>query len=574
MNELDKIKDRFGLEAKISGMAFKKWINDNSDVKNYLENILNKEPRYGKLINIVWAIVNNFDINEYKCETCGKKLKIKTVSCLSKFCCTKCAMSSNQVQKKRKATINNDINFWKKRQEKTKQTNIQKYGVEYASQSEDIKDKIKASIHKNLNVWKERNKKIKQTCQLRYGVDNVYQLDSVKEKKKKSYLLHYGVEHPMQSKEIQDKIKQTNLERYGYENPFQDKTNIFKQYWNKILSWNQYIIPLFSEAEFKGKNHIYKWKCVKCNNEFEQKIYNTKFMKSISGYMPRCPFCYPIKKSGKEQIITDFINNLGFNVIRNDRKIIAPYELDIVIPEKKIAIEFNGIYFHSESILHNPFYHLMKTELCEFKGYRLIHIFEHEWDFQQKIIKEKLKAMLGVEQEKVYARKCIVKEISVKEKNEFLNKYHIQGEDKSKIKLGLFYNNELAAVMTFGKPRFNQNYNYELIRYATSKHVLGGAGKLLSYFRKHYPGSIITYADRRFSNGNMYEKLGFTKLKNTEPNYWWIRNNEILSRYQTQKHNLKDILKENFDPNKTEIENMIDNGYYQIFDCGNLIYII
>ena len=72
----------------------------------------------------------------------------------------------------------------------------------------------------------------------------------------------------------------------------------------------------------------------------------------------------------------------------------------------------------------------------------------------------------------------------------------------------------------------------------------------------------------------MYEKLGFTKLKNTEPNYWWIRNNEILSRYQTQKHNLKDILKENFDPNKTEIENMIDNGYYQIFDCGNLIYII
>lgn len=210
--------------------------------------------------------------------------------------------------------------------------------------------------------------------------------------------------------------------------------------------------------------------------------------------------------------------------------------------------------------------------MCEKEGYQLIHIFEHEWDFNQELIKEKLKAILGVEQEKVYARKCTVKEISVKEKNEFLNKYHIQGEDKSKIKLGLFYEHKLIAVMTFGKPRFNQQFNWELIRYATSKHVIGGAGKLLAFFRNHYIGSIITYADRRFSRGNMYEKLGFTFLKYSEPNYWWVKNNEILSRYQTQKHNLKDILKDKFDPNKTEIENMIANGYYQIYDCGNLVY--
>lgn len=214
----------------------------------------------------------------------------------------------------------------------------------------------------------------------------------------------------------------------------------------------------------------------------------------------------------------------------------------------------------------------MKTELCEKEGYQLIHIFEHEWDFNQELIKEKIKAILGVNQEKVYARKCTVKKISVKEKNEFLNKYHIQGEDKSKIKLGLFYNDELIAVMTFGKPRFNQQYNWELIRYATSKHVIGGAGKLLSFFRKQFTGSIITYADRRFSQGNMYEKLGFKLERISEPNYWWVKNNEILSRYQTQKHNLKDILKDKFDPTKSEDENMINNGYYQIFDCGNLVY--
>lgn len=210
--------------------------------------------------------------------------------------------------------------------------------------------------------------------------------------------------------------------------------------------------------------------------------------------------------------------------------------------------------------------------MCEKEGYQLIHIFEHEWDFNQELLKEKLKAILGVYQEKVYARKCTVKEINTKTKNEFLNKYHIQGEDKSKIKLGLFYKQELIAVMTFGKPRFNQQFNWELIRYATSKHVIGGAGKLLAFFRKHYIGSIITYADRRFSKGNMYEKLGFIFLKYSEPNYWWVKDNEILSRYQTQKHNLKDILKDKFDSNKTEIENMLSAGYYQIYDCGNFVY--
>ncbi len=185
-----------------------------------------------------------------------------------------------------------------------------------------------------------------------------------------------------------------------------------------------------------------------------------------------------------------------------------------------------------------------------------------------------MKAILGVEQEKVYARKCIVKEIDVKEKNEFLNKYHIQGEDKSKIKLGLFYKDELIAVMTFGNSRFNTSIKYELIRYATSKHVIGGAGKLLTYFRKHYPGSIITYADRRFSTGNMYEKLGFKFLHETHPNYWWVKDNLIYSRYKTMKSNLDKILGDKFDINKTEYENMTANGFYQLFDCGNKVYVI
>ena len=130
----------------------------------------------------------------------------------------------------------------------------------------------------------------------------------------------------------------------------------------------------------------------------------------------------------------------------------------------------------------------------------MIHIFEFEWLNKQEIIKAKLKSLFNVEQKHIYARNCIVKEINSKTKNLFLNTNHIQGEDKSNIKIGLFNENELVAVMTFGKPRFNKNYEWELIRYATSKHVIGGAGKLLTYFERTYkPKSIITYADRRFS---------------------------------------------------------------------------
>ena len=119
--------------------------------------------------------------------------------------------------------------------------------------------------------------------------------------------------------------------------------------------------------------------------------------------------------------------------------------------------------------------------------------------------------------------------------------------------------------MTFGKPRFNKNYEWELIRYATAKHIIGGAGKLLKYFERNYkPKSIITYADRRFSQGNMYYKLGFTTINFTEINYWWITDDLRLSRYQTQKHKFKNILK-SFDNTMTECENLVANRFLSYF---------
>ena len=235
-------------------------------------------------------------------------------------------------------------------------------------------------------------------------------------------------------------------------------------------------------------------------------------------------------------------------------------ELDIVIPEIKLAIEFDGNYWHSDKFKQEKNYHLNKTIECEKMGYRLIHIFEHEWIKKQDIVKAKLKSIFNRDQQSIYARKCVIKEITSKEKNEFLNKTHIQGEDKSNVKLGLYNNDELVAVMTFCKSRFNKNFEWELSRFSSSKHVIGGASKLLKYFERVYkPKSLITYADRRFSQGKLYFMLGFTFDHFSSPNYFYCDQNlKIYSRIHCQKHKLKDILK-NFDESLSENENMALN---------------
>jgi G:T-mismatch repair DNA endonuclease (very short patch repair protein) len=341
--------------------------------------------------------------------------------------------------------------------------------------------------------------------------------------------------------------------------------------------WKDWVIPQFTFEDWKGYNSDkkYSWECSKCGNEFVQHLYHTK-ISNLSTFVPRCLKCFPISNgSCKEQELADFCKQYFPKLIKHDRTLIKPYELDIVIPELKLAIEFNGVYWHSDKVKNDINYHLNKTLECEKIGYHLIHIWEYEWDdlLKQEIIKAKLKALFNVEQERIYARKCIIKEISTQQKNEFLNKHHIQGEDKSKVKLGLFYENELVAVMTFGKPRFNKNYEWELIRYATSKHVIGGAGKLLSYFeRKFKPKSIITYADRRFSQGNMYYKLGFKFSRNNVPSYIWVNDKLVYSRFQCQKSKLKELLRDNFNEDLSENENMSLNGFYKLYDCGNLVF--
>lgn len=297
---------------------------------------------------------------------------------------------------------------------------------------------------------------------------------------------------------------------------------------------------------------------------------------SSKGY--RCPRCTNVGTSYQETDLLSCIKSIyDGEIIDRSKTIISPYELDIVIPDKKIAIEYCGLYWHSELSGKDRKYHLSKLELCNEKGYRLITIFEDEWLSNKDLVISRLKNILSLDNERIYARQCTVKEITVTEAKKFCNENHLQGYNGSNIKLGLFYNDELVSVMTFSKPSIskggkNRNRNiWELQRFCSKRGitVVGGASKLLKYFERTYDWiQIFSYADRRWSNGNLYEKLGFDFDKYTVLNYWYFKSNKLerIHRFALRKQPYES-------KNKTEWELRQDEGYNRIWDCGNIKYI-
>jgi hypothetical protein len=288
-----------------------------------------------------------------------------------------------------------------------------------------------------------------------------------------------------------------------------------------------------------------------------------------------CYRCYNNGVSIIEKEVVDFITSLNINYFENDRKILNNKELDIYIPSHNLAIEYNGIYWHSE-LYKDKNYHLNKTIECEKQGIQLIHIFEDEWLYKQDIVKSRLMNLLGLTPNKIYGRKTIIREVSPKDSKVFLDKNHIQGNVNSSIKLGLYYNDELVSLITFGKGRImmgNGTNQYELLRFCNKLNtsVIGGADKLFKYFIKTYnPIEIISYADRRWSQGDLYEKLGFTFVHDSKPNYFYIVNKKREYRFKYRK----DVLvKEGYDQSKSEKQIMLDRGIYRIYDSGNKKYI-
>lgn len=292
------------------------------------------------------------------------------------------------------------------------------------------------------------------------------------------------------------------------------------------------------------------------HGEFKQNIYNHVYLGN------GCPKCVIIPSvSSYEEEIYNFLLGLGLkeniDFKRNDRSVITPEELDFYFPKLNIAIEFNGDYWHSD-IKKCKTYHQNKSIKCRELDINLIMLYQYQFHNKKEIIFNRLKSLLGFGR-RIFARKCIINSITFKEMKDFCNKYHIQGYSNSSYNYGLTYNNELVGVMTFGRSRFNENM-IELIRYCSNGNIIGGASKLLYHFiRENNPTQILSYADFNWSNGNLYEKLGFIEVSITNPDYIWIKGKDIKSRYQCQMKNENKIMRE--------------LGYLKIYRSGNIKYI-
>lgn len=406
----------------------------------------------------------------------------------------------------------------------------------------------------------------KERLQQKYGVSNVFQLASVKDKIKQANLEKYGVKYSSQRADWNDKVKKTNLNKYGveYVSQLPEIKNLISLKLSGNFAHSNDMNVSFVKEHFIKDGKFLNDDFVKYFNITHKTALKYRRMLNIEE-----PLEYKPSRPQKE--LFDWIPCK--NKVLNDRKVIAPNELDIVLPDFKLAIEYNGLYYHSDEFKPKN-YHLQKTEECEKQGYKLFQIYDSD---DLDIWKSMISGKMGLNK-RIYARKCFVAEIPAKVCNSFCAQNHLQGTVPAHIRLGLFYDDgfstELVEVMTFGKSRYNKYMQYELLRLCSLKYtsIIGGASKLFKYFVKKYnPDSVISYANRRFSQGGIYEILGFKKQGVSSPNYQYIINGELFSRVKFQKHKLAKVL-EKFDPNLSEIENMHNNGYYRIFDCGNIVY--
>ena len=427
-------------------------------------------------------------------------------------------------------------------------------------------------ILKSKLKWKQKEKDIKEkmcnTNLKKYGVTNIFKDNEYIQLKTKEKL---GVTNPNKLNSVVEKRKKTNLKKYGVTNTLLLNGSRKTNHISKLTNFNEKYGGL-NVIDDSG-NYV-KLKCNNCNNEYD--IDRSLLFYRFKNKINPCTLCNTVSelKSIKEKELTDFLLSLGLNLIKGDRDILNGKEIDILIPDFNIGIEFNGLYWHCEKYVDKD-YHLNKTNMCESKGIQLIHIFEDEWVNNKEIIKSRLKNLFKLTDNKVYGRKCVIKEVNTKDKTKFLNDNHIQGTIGSKVNLGLYYNDELVSIMTFGKGRVVMNgvkNEWELLRFCNkiNHSVTGGASKLFKHFIKKYnPNNVISYADRRWSQGNLYPQIGFNKTHTSSPNYFYIINTERVHRFKYRKNLL---IKDGFDKNKTEREIMYDRKIYRIYDCGNLVY--
>ena len=380
--------------------------------------------------------------------------------------------------------------------------------------------------------WETRNKHLKETCQKRFGGDSPFSSSEVQKKKDQTILNRYQVSNISKLPEVLDKIKDTKITKYGGHGF--DSPEINAKY-QKTL-WDHYKV---------------EYGCL----------------------TPNCINASHGNNSKPNKYFADKLTALNI-----------PYQTEFILDTKRYDFKIDNILIEIDpSATHNinwsPFgnqktkvdknYHLEKTLIAEKYGYSCIHIFD--WDEMDKIL------FRLTNKEFIGARKCVIKNVSDLEAKEYLTKYHLQGYIKANIQIGLYYNNELVSLMTFGKPRYNKKYEFELLRYCFSKNIIGGAEKLFKYFINTYaPKSIISYCDKSKFKGDVYTKLGFTLLrKNITPSKHWyhLNSKRHITDNLLRQRGYDQLFNTNYGKGTNNEELMRNSGFVEIYDCGQATYV-
>lgn len=465
------------------------------------------------------------------------------------------SISSDMVTK-----VSRHYNFVKSAEdirETQRRTSLEHYGVDNPSKSEDVKNKIRCN--RDVATMKKRVPKKLIEAKERISRDELYEkyikndityeeiakMYSISEYTLDKLINEYGLHKSR--KQSASNVNKTKLKLY----PIDNLNNWKKGHLTRIKNSGS-LEKSYADGIVKAQNtslERYGYKC----------FVNSPLIKSVRNKKDSAPnkhFANLLTASGIEFEQEFIIDTRAYDFKVGNTLI----EINPTITHNIEKSPYSGVGLDKN-------YHKNKTELANSNGYNCIHIWD--WDDANKII-ELLKP-----RQRIYARHCSVEIVDKSVAKNFINKYHLQGYAKDFIRLGIYYNNELVSIMTFDKPRYNKNYEWELVRYCSSMNVVGGADKLFTHFIKMYnPNSIISYCDRSKFSGNTYTKLGFNLKSNAVSKHWYCA--KTKSHYTdnlVRQHGVDRLLGTSYGKGTSNTDILLNNGYLPVVDVGQASFI-
>lgn len=451
-------------------------------------------------------------------------------------------------------------------------------GYECMNSCPDVQNRKKLTSIKNYgcsNPMKDAGirEKLKKTFQEKYGVDNVFQSEYAKEKTKETNRKKWGVDHHLQTEECKNKMINTRHKNKA--------ERLLKEH-------NLEVIEIINHNRGEESDYVIKCPCKNCDKCAEKKftISSNNLYDRLGWGTPLCTIAYPIqqihsKDTSLEMFIRNILDRYGIKYETNKRSFFKDNkqkELDVYIPQLRLAVECNGIWSHSWTDQNQ---HKYKFIECQKKGIQLLTIWEDWIKYKPDVVRSILLSKLGIYDTKIYGRNTEVNKITKRDCDKFLNENHIQGTSMAKVRLGLKYNGELVSVMTFSKKPYAQGSanvdddTWVLNRFCTKKFttIIGGASKLLKFFISNYqPETIVSFSSNDISDGGLYKKLGFKTNGEINVSYWYLKN---LKRYHRSMFTKSNLRKMGYSlGTMTEQQFMKTLGYDLIYDCGTTKWVL